>query len=304
MAQTSPSILAAERFLHSSARLLERLRFAHRFGGEQAGSRERVLSALHSYQNPDGGFGQGLEPDFRGPVSQPLCIDQAFRVWDELARWPAPEVTRALDYLCSIAAADGGVPNVLANALDYERAPWWRPDPQQPGSLLPTASLVGLLYKHKIEHPFRDAATRFCWQALEALTARIADSHERLPLMQALYEARATLLFLQHVPEPARAERAVRTLGQALHDKGVFVHAAETELSTPLEFASEPASPARAWFDDATIAAALDTLRHSQQHDGGFVITWAAWHPLAALEWRGIVTLERLNTLRAYGMLA
>lgn len=44
------------------------------------------LSALKPYQNLDGGFGQILEPDFRGALSQPLCIDQALRVLDELPR--------------------------------------------------------------------------------------------------------------------------------------------------------------------------------------------------------------------------
>ena len=74
---TTPDLSKATDFLWRTARLLERRRFAYLFlDGEQ----QAVLEALRPYQNPDGGFGNGLEPDVRGPVSQPvptwtaLCI--------------------------------------------------------------------------------------------------------------------------------------------------------------------------------------------------------------------------------------
>jgi len=51
----------AETFIWSNARLLDRHRFVHEFKG---GPREPVLAALAPYQNPDGGYGNGLE---RGP---------------------------------------------------------------------------------------------------------------------------------------------------------------------------------------------------------------------------------------------
>ena len=56
-------------FILNNARLLERRRFAYLFGG---GPREPVLAALRAYQNPDGGFGNALEPDKRTPTSQPI----------------------------------------------------------------------------------------------------------------------------------------------------------------------------------------------------------------------------------------
>ena len=118
----------AERFLQHSGRLLERLRFEHVFRDRRAEAATRVLAALRPYQNADGGFGQILEPDFRGPVSQPLCVDQAFRVLDELAlpaMFSDAVAVQALGYLSAISAPDGGVPNVLLTAGSYPRAPWW-----------------------------------------------------------------------------------------------------------------------------------------------------------------------------------
>ena len=56
----------ARLFIKAQARSLEQARFAHSFEG---GSVADVLSALATFQNADGGFGHGLEPDVRSPKS-------------------------------------------------------------------------------------------------------------------------------------------------------------------------------------------------------------------------------------------
>jgi hypothetical protein len=294
---------AAERFLMTHGRLLERLRFAQLF---RAGAGARVLAALAPYQNPDGGFGQSLEPDFRGPVSQPLCTDLALRILDEQGASSAPWLTAALDQLLRVRAPDGGVPNVLANATEFPRAPWWQPDPAQAGSLLPTASLAGWLHKHRIDHAFVAPATAFSFQAIAQIPARVAARKTPLELTQIVYETRAALVFLEHVPDRAHAARVASILRTALHDADALAREPGecAEAAAPLDFAPEPSSVARSWFDDALIARHLDALIAEQTDDGGFQITWPAWSPLAASEWRALQTIERLKTLRAYGRLA
>jgi hypothetical protein len=64
------SIDKAERFMWLNARLLDRLRFEYHF---RDGSAARVVAAIRPYQNPDGGFGNAIEPDARGPASQPTA---------------------------------------------------------------------------------------------------------------------------------------------------------------------------------------------------------------------------------------
>ena len=59
---------AAESFIWSAARLLDRHRYTLLFAD---GSAEPVLEALRGYRNADGGFGHALEPDLRCPASQP-----------------------------------------------------------------------------------------------------------------------------------------------------------------------------------------------------------------------------------------
>lgn len=294
---SSEQLDAAERFVWRNARLIERLRFAQQFRG---GSAERVVDALRPYQNADGGFGEALEPDFRGPVSQPTTGEQALHVLDEAGRLPADIVEPLCDWLASVTTADGGVPMVLLSASAYPRAPWWDPSPDQRASLLPTGGLAGLLHRHRVDHPWLGPATDFCWAAVDAVGSRLAAGDSPL---QAAYDARSALVFLDNVPDRARAELAADELGGVLLAAGVIALDAATpgEVAMPLDFAPVPDTLSRRWFDDATIAAHLDALVAAQQQDGGWPVNWEIWTPVTGPEWRGWQTVERLKTLRAYG---
>jgi hypothetical protein len=86
---------AAERFVWLHARLIDRLRFAHLF---RDGAAAPVVAALRPYQNPDEGFGNALEPDVRGPVSQPATVAVALRVLDKARGARHPWVERASEF--------------------------------------------------------------------------------------------------------------------------------------------------------------------------------------------------------------
>ena len=71
---------AAETFVWSAARLVDRHRYAMLFAG---GPAEPVATALAPYQNADGGFGHALEPDLRCPGSQPAATLYALEMLHE-----------------------------------------------------------------------------------------------------------------------------------------------------------------------------------------------------------------------------
>lgn len=289
----------AQTFLWTTARLLERLRFEHVFRGLPA---EPVIAALRAYRNPDGGFGNALEPDFRGPVSQPTTSDFALRVLDELGV-PDPGLVGPLaDWLPSVTTAEGGTPTVLANGAGYPRAPWWDPDPEQRACLLPTAGLAGFLHRYGLEHPWLAGATDFTWAALERVPDRLAAGDWTL---QVGYEVRCAVAFLDAVPDRDRAIELADRLGPALVAGGALIlDPAETgEAMLPLDVAPRPDSVARRWFDQATVEAHLDAIVAGQQPDGGWTVPWEFWTPATGPEWRGIQTVERLKTLQAYGRL-
>jgi len=281
---------AAATFIWSNARLLDRLRFAHRF---QHADRGPVVAALGAYQNADGGFGNGLEPDLRGPVSQPQPVQFAFNTLDEVDALDDPMVVRALDYLLTITTPEGGVPFVLPMADEFPRAPWWNTGPEPPASVNPTAPLAGLLHKHGIEHAWLGPATEFAWRTIESNQERGG------------YDYLAIFGFLEHVPDRVRAAAAFKRLSAEVLASNVITFDTEDTGHgfRPLDLAPTPSSPQRALFDDATIERHLDALVAHQQSDGGWGIGWEPPSPLAMLEWRGHVTLGALDVLRAYGRL-
>jgi hypothetical protein len=294
---------AARTFVWLNARLIDRHRHAFLF---EHGEAEAVLAALRPYQNPDGGFGHALEPDSRGPSSHPGTTETALRVLDEIERFADPMVGRVLGFLTSAATPDGGVPVALPSLRDEPRAPWWSVETDSPvGALLPTAGIAGLLHKHGVDHPWLTAATDFCWRAIAAL----AETHP--------YEVEFVLPFLDHVPDRPRAEREAERLGRLVRGQRLLLldpDAPETvrippgygpgEVHTPLDYAPRPTSLARRWFTDEEIERSLDALEGEQGEDGGWSFRWREWNPATSIEWRGRVTIDALNRLRAYGRFA
>jgi hypothetical protein len=281
---------AAAGFVWRTGRLIDRYRFAHLFLG---GDRAQVLAALAAYQNPDGGFGNALEPDLRGPASQPEPVEVAFRVLDELDAMDDPMVAAACDWLATASTAEGGVPFVLPSALEHPRAPWWQTEPDPPAGLVPTAAIAGLLHRHRVDHPWLEGATAFTWRAVDAMA-------ETNP-----YEVRSLLPFLDHVPDRERAEATFRRVGELTLAKGLVAldPAATGEVHGPLDFAPTPDTMARRLFSDEVIEAHLDHLLAAQQPDGGWTVNFPAWTEAAGLEWRAFITVHNLGVLRAYGRL-
>ncbi|MEJ2859106.1 MULTISPECIES: hypothetical protein [unclassified Saccharothrix] len=123
------------------------------------------------------------------------------------------------------------------------------------------------------------------------------------------YEVNACVRFLDAVPDRVRAEGVAARLGELVRERGLVDLGdgrasegyAEGETHKPHHYAPSPDSLARRWFSDDEMARDLDLLAAGQQDDGGWTFPWAAWAPVTTYEWRPIVTIEALKTLKAYG---
>ncbi|MCG5218984.1 hypothetical protein [Streptosporangium sp. KLBMP 9127] len=284
---TKEALARAERFILLNARLIDRLRFAALFAD---GTAERVLAALRLYQNPDGGFGNALEPDLRGAGSQPEPVEIAFWILDEFAALDDPMVAPACDYLASVSTGEGGVPFVLPSVRETPRAPWWQTDDEPPGSLVPTAALAGILQAHGVDHPWLGPATEFCWN-------RIAQVEET-----SQYEARAIVQFLERAADRDRADRELARLRDSLLATVALDPDAEGHVHFPLDFAPRPSR--LGLFDDDVIDRHLDAMIDAQSDEGGWAINFEPFAPVVTAEWNGYLTVGNLNVLRAYGRLS
>ncbi|WP_431775783.1 hypothetical protein [Streptomyces cucumeris] len=298
----SSALSRAERFVWLTARVLEQRRFAYHF---LDGGAEAVETALTAYLAPDGGFGHGLEPDLRGPVSQPLHAVHALRVLDGIGRCGGQRIERLCRYLTAVSTPDGALPVSHPSLRGYPAAPWIPLADDPPSGLLTTGPVVGLLHRNEVWHAWLFRATDFCWAAVTAL-AEGASAHP--------YEITAAVAFLDGVPDRGRAQEAADRLGRRVRERGLVAldpgRAEDAAVpgqggtGTPAlvrDIAPEPGSLARRWFTDAEVERSLDALAEAQREDGGWPARRRAWAPGAALETRAVATLEALLTLRAYG---
>jgi hypothetical protein len=278
----------ARDFVLRNARLLDRHRFAFLY---EDGPPEPVLAALRAYRNDDGGFGHALEPDLRGAASQPVLLEHALAILDEVDRFDDDLVRGACDWLDSVTTSDGGVPFVLPAVADAPHAEWWVATGE--ANVNPTAGIAGLLHKHGVTHPWIERATAFCWRSLGRETDAVGPD-----------DAISVLRFLEHVPDRVAAEAAFEPLAERIRGELVTLDpSTEGYVKGPLDFAPAPERLARRLFDDADIARSLDALADSQEEDGGWPITWEPPSPAAVLEWRGFMTVAALGVLRSYGRL-
>jgi hypothetical protein len=275
---------AATRFVLSTARLLDRHRLAFLLGEAPA---EPVLDALRAYRTADGGFGHALEPDVRGPGSEPASVLHALDVLAEVGALDDPMVPAAAEWIANAALPDGGIPFVTPHAANYPHAPWMVHSPE--GSFL-TFALAARLWEAGGEGPWIERATAWCWQALEQ------------PAGMGGYWLKFALDFLDHVPEDARARAAVDALRGRLDADGSVPVAGGTddERITALVLSVRPGARSRALFEPSMIERDLDELERAQQADGGWNFDWLAWSAGQEVEWRGAVTLRALRTLREH----
>ncbi|MER6473319.1 hypothetical protein [Streptomyces collinus] len=292
-------LFRAEQFVWLTARVLEQRLFAYHFLN---GAADPVEAALNAYRNEDGGYGHALEPDLRGPVSQPLHTAHALRVLDATGRCGGQRVERVCRYLTSVSTADGALPAIRPSQRGYPAAPFVPVLEDPPSDLLATGPVVGVLHRNEVWHAWLFRATDFCWQAVESLDK----SHP--------YEVEAAVAFLDSAPDRPRAEAAADRLGRLVREQRlaaldpdrldaypVAPGYAPGEHHFPHDFARTPRSLARAWFTDEEMARSLDFLAAEQREDGGWPIRWRQWAPVPALEARPMVTIEALRTLRAHG---
>lgn len=295
----STPLARAERFVWLTARVLEQRLFEYHFLG---GGADPVVTALAAYRNDDDGFGHALEPDLRGPVSQPLHTAHALKVLDLIGRCDGRQVERICRYLTKISTPEGALPALHPSLRGYPAAPWIPVVDNPPSALLATGPVVGVLHRNEVWHAWLFRATDYCWAAVESME----ETHP--------YEVEAAVAFLDGAPDRPRAAAAAQRLGQARtgpasgaprpgagrgRPGGTGVRPGEHHLA--YDFAPAPGSLARDWFTDEEMERALDHLVTLQEEDGGWPVNWRVWAPGTALESRPVVTLKALQTLRAYG---
>ncbi|MEN8173899.1 MAG: hypothetical protein ABFS03_13595 [Chloroflexota bacterium] len=144
---------SAYRFIKSNADDLYKSLFeVHFFNG----SLEDVFNNLSKYQNDDGGFGNGLEPDFLLPDSSPMATTIAFQILDQLGENNTEIVDPAIKYFeNTFDRSRSGWWTVPAQVNHHPHAPWWHYDTREKCTVIdkswgnPSSEIISILYQYR-----------------------------------------------------------------------------------------------------------------------------------------------------------
>src|SRR4051794_34002985 len=165
-------LAAAADFLAGAARVLDRRRFDLLFGD---GDPVSVLAAVDAYRNPDGGYGWGLEPDFRSRTIQPGGALHALEAFADAAPTSTGRARELCDWLLAVSLPDGGLPFALPVPDPAACAPFWAQADKSQSSLQITAVVAAAAHRVAASdaavagHPWLARATEYCLGAVRDL---------------------------------------------------------------------------------------------------------------------------------------
>lgn len=294
--------LQAVEFMKTKARELERAIFEYEF---KKGSKEAVIQALRYYQNEDGGFGKGIEPDFRLEASSPMATTVAFQILSQLGvGHEQGMVKKGITYLLETYDEQKGrwstVPREVNN---YPHAPWWHFNEKageagfDPKWGNPTAEIIGYLREFREGMPV---------DFVEDLTRRALDQLLSYPDEMEMHEILCFYRLAERVQEPERGRMLDKLKRCISHGVGKSPEEWNNYSATPLTFVFSPESPFYETIDKDLIDMNLNYVIGKQNENGSWAPNWGwgqyeeAWET-AKREWQGILTLNMLRQLHAFG---
>ena len=297
---TQAAFQSAKTFIMDQGRELDQRRFEFHF---EAGSADAVLSALASYQNEDGGFGNSLEPDIRTSASSAIAATVGFQVLREI-RAPVEHalVRKGIEYFVATYDESRQVwPIIPPEVEEAPHAPWWNYENSADtfGQFLvnPRAEIVGYL------HEFSDGVPT---QLQNQLTTTVLEQLDSLPDEMEMHDILCFVKLAETETLPNRdkvwekiAQAAAPHLPQNAEQLTGYV-------LKPLWLVTSPESPLAAGFKEE-VEMNLDFEIEQQGEDGSWSpnFSWGDQYPeawqIAKKEWQSRFTVETLKTLKNFG---
>lgn len=292
-------------FLNEQGRPLDAALHHCAFSEGDAGAGAELLAR---FQNEDGGYGHGLEPDAVVPVSSVLDTTHALQIAERLhLSADHPQVGKAMAYLrTTYDDRCGGWPIRPYASAKTVCAPWWKSENQQSwqtkmqeGRLNPTAEVLGYFLRYGV------AQDRGLIEKVVANVGRwIEQAKEPLKNHELLCLARLT-----------RAPKLSDELREAWVSRISWDVADRVETDPacwdryglkPWWIAETPGDARLRGLEPGLIEAMLDHEIGRQEPGGGWppFWDWAGLHPeawpAARLAWKSVLTEQMLRVLRGF----
>ncbi|MGP4071018.1 hypothetical protein ACTWQB_00515 [Piscibacillus sp. B03] len=289
------------------ARPLEVARWEYEF---EEGSQQNVMNYLSAFQNEDGGFAHGLEPDFWVPHSNAMATWAAGRILIELdARADHEIVQKMVTYLINTSQKSGMWASVIPENSDYPHAPWWgySEDAQNNWMFNPSVELAAMLIHWSDEE---DEAWQVGWQSVSKACERLMAAEEMDFHEVSNFKQMTSLLDLHKKVFKNQTGHDYNVVLEKV--KSLILHSVEqdpTKWGTsyqpfPLDFIDGPNDPLVGEFE-TLIDQNLDFYINEMSDEGIWDISWE-WgtYPnefaISRRYWQGILTVDRYKLLNRF----
>lgn len=304
MKLTKANFVKVSNFINENSRDLDKQLYSFYF---ENGSASKVLEELTKYQNDEGGFGHGLEPDFITPSSSAMATTVAIQYMEKIEVSETNQVLKsAIDYFASSFAEEyqrwRPVPTDVNN---FPHAPWWHIDDKTGICVIeqnwenPTVEILGYLHKYPNSFPL---------SKLESLTQGAIEKLQNSEsiLEHSLY---CYLVFYSNLTEQRKAQikpklfELIRaTVNRNVDDwKNKYV-------PKPLNFVDGPESPYYSLLTDL-VHQNLNFLIETIDANEAWFPTWEwgqfekEWER-ARIEWTGKIAVESLVILKKFSKIS
>ena len=296
----------ARAFIYRNARPLDLARWKYHF---ENGCREAVMEALICYQNEDGGFGHGIEPDFLNPNSTPIATWAAAEMITEIG-WEDkyhPVIKGILQYLESgadFSAEHKQWLNTVPTNNEYPHAIWWECNGVGELRYNPTAALAAFILRYA-----QQGSTVYklgCETAVQAV--------EWLLSQELFVEQHITSCFIS-------LYNAMKHISAQLVDMSAFESRLKALVNCCIcqekdkwgvEYVTMPSdmflSRDSIFYSDNAELAEYESqhIRRSQQPDGSYPVPWQWWtdykeYEVSANFWRSAIIIKNMRYLKGFG---
>lgn len=289
-----------ETYLAAKARSLDSARYRYRVGDGEA---RAIVTALRPYQNDDGGFGHGIEPDLRVPDSTAIATWMAFQYLNDAGETVSHDVIeRALHYFIDTYDEERNGWRIVSPRVEhYAHAPWWDYTSAMShfGWGNPSAAILGFLLRYRDIVDGGKLIERLRSRALSRITEVDASHFHEVLTFRSLYrDGDASLKGALRTPLSQLIRRAVETSPDAWSGY----------VATPLTFIASPDDPFRDLFERETLEAnlvfLLDTIVDGDHWEPNW--NWSGKYPAeweqAKQDWSGYLTAQNMLALRGFGV--
>lgn len=289
-------------FVYQNARPLELARWQYHF---ENGDKQNVLQALEVYQNEDGGFGYGLEPDNWNPNSTPIATWMACNILREIDSLDSknPLVKGILAYLSSEKDfSQGKWFKQVPSTIDYPHAIWWESAKGVPSDN-PTVSLAGMILvtSEKDSFLYQKAQDIIKQAVTDFVEEPTNEMHTLVVYLEMLYyceEADFTFV-LNHVPFRELLKRQIR----------------QTVAPDPEAWFTEYVSKPSDYFliknqvldilDEEICLIETTKILENQLEDGSFIVPWEWGNEyseffISRQWWKSIIIIKNFLFLRNF----